>query len=399
MVNNIGSSSGSQSTYYSQANDASSNRSNSGSQRRTRSSNGQFGSLAARQDTLSEFGSVASGGPLDYSDYAGNPYYNQSEYSQWAGSVRTPSTSSAESFASADNRSFDNRSTASSISSIASSHLPPSTASSIASSHLPLSSHSGSSSQKSRRSRSDVSVALSEAGSRHSSQGHLPTRFSDRGSIASSLNDSERAAIATAMDGGRFRGFPLGPTGSGTSTLHSISQALSEAGSSVSSLHTISDNPSKSGSSVSSLHTISDNPSKSGSSVSSLHSISDNLSEAGSRSSSVERAELVERLNRVRDDINWSSVPANLPSMTWQPDVEMSVSDFTPSTAVTEAPPPTRRPPPPPSRLRTVRFADSSTASVAPSYQPSVAPSRRGPSIYGQQPPLKRFFNSLNPRR
>lgn len=385
MVNNIGGSSGSHSTYYSQANDASSNRSNSGSQRRTRSSNGQFGSLAVRQDTLSEFGSAASGGPLDYSDYAGNPYYNQSEYSQWAGSVRTPSTSSAGSFASADNRSFDNRSTASSISSIASSHLP-------------LSSHSGSSSQKSRRSRSDVSVALSEAGSRHSSHVPLPTRFSDRGSIASSLNDSEHAAIAAAMEGGRFgrRGWAPGSTGSDVSSLHSISEKLSEAGSTISSLHTISDNPSKGGSSVSSLHTISDNPSKSGSSVSSLHTISDNLSEAGSRSSSAERAELVERLNRLRDI--GGSIPADRPSVTWQPDTELSVSDITPSTAVTEAPPPSRRPPPRPSRLGNVSFADSSTFSAAPSYQSSVAPSRRGPSIYGKQPALKRLFNSLNSR-
>ena len=346
MVNKIGSSSGSQSTYYSQANDASSNRSNSGSQRRIRSSNGQFGSLAARRNMLSGFGSVASDGPLDYSDYVSNPSYNQSEYSQWAGSVRTP---------------IDNGSTASSK----------------ASSHLPLSSHSGSSSQKSQRSRSDVSVALSEAGSQHSSQGPLPTRFSDRGSIAST----------------GLSPCPPGPTWSDISSLHSISEKLSEAGSTISSLHTISDNPSKSGSSVSSLHSISDNPSKSGSSVSSLHSISDTLSEAGSRSSSVERSGIVER-HRLRDIDG--SIPANSPSLTWQPDTELRVSDITPSTAVTEAPPPTRRPP---SRLGNVRFADSSAASVAPSYQPSVAPSRRGPSIYGQQPPLKRFFNSLNPRR
>lgn len=473
MVNNIGGSSGAQSSYYSQANDTSTNRSGTASKRSVRSSGGQFGPLSTRQNTISEFGSVASEGPVSYAEDQDNPYFNQNAYSQWHSAVTSnpSSVSSDASYGSIDNRSLGERTDALSQTS---SHLSlPSVSDSSSkrlsrarsdasialsdagsrhssvgrpsshSGHLSLPSLSGSPSKSLGRTSSDVSIALSDAGSGHSSvgrpsshsssvsgnshQNYLPSvsdggyqqsltgsemqalraartdgrfnadrggafsRNSASGSVASSLDDSERAAVTRALSGGRlgFRG-GVPELRRSDSSLHSIS--------SDSPLHSISsDSPLHSISGGSSVHSISsDSPLHSISGGSSVHSIAESLSEAGS-SSSAEREALIARLNALRNIEG--SISADRPSVTYRLDTEISASEFEPSTAPTEVGPPSRRPPRPPSRLRTVTFADSDVSTTASSYRPSAAPPRGGPAIYGRQPALSRLWKSLNPRK
>jgi hypothetical protein len=290
MFNNIGGSSAAPHSYHSEANDQAPGSYDAPYESR-RSSNDTFSSLAPRRDAVSEFGSVASQELLG--DYHAPYYHDPSIYRQWSGGARARSDSSPGSFASADDRSPNARSSAGSGTS---SHLPPSPASTSTVSSL--------------HSLSDIGQAPSEAGSRHASEGHLSSHSSD---------GSSRSWASLSRHQDR------------------------------------------------------------------LPSISDG-------SISPERAELLERLNRAREGF---SVPADHPSVSWQPDTDLTVDDIHLSTPVT-AGPPSRRPPPVPSRRRNSEIDSQSDASAAPSrFRPSVTPRVHGPAIYGRQPALSRAWNAL----
>jgi hypothetical protein len=361
MFDNIRGSSAAPSPYYSEANDQAPAPSDVSYESR-RSPNDQFSSLNPRQDAVSEFGSVVSGEL--FGNYHAPYFQDPSVYSQWSAGRRPRSESSGGSYGSADDRSFGERSSAGSE---AGSHLPPSsTSSSNISSLHPL---------------SDVSQALSEAGSRRSSGGHLSSHSSDRslndhqnrlqsvsdGSAQRSLTGSELDAIQAARQGGRFL--------SGDSELGSVASGVGYDGGRFGRRGETHGSDNGTGF---------------------LHSIAENLSEAGSGSVSPERAELLERLNRAREGI---FIPADLPSASWQPDIELSVSDLNLSTTVTEAGPPTRRPPPPPSRLRHEGYPQSDSSAAASSVQSSVPPRLRGPAVYGRQPAVSRAWSALTKRR
>jgi hypothetical protein len=355
MFDNIRGSSAAPSSYYSEANDQAPASSYAPSESR-RSSYDQFGSLAPRSDAVSEFGSVVSQELLG--DYYAPQYQNPTAYSHWSAGVRPRSDSSAGSYGSADNRSFQDRSSAGSD---ASSHLPPSpaTTSTVSSLH-PL---------------SDIGQTLSEAGSRRSSGGHLSSHSSDwslnshqnrlpsvsDGSAQRSLTGAELDAIASARRGGRF--FP------GQSELGSVASGLGYDGGGFS----------RRGGTRGSGNG---------------HSTAENLSDAGSGSVSPERAGYLERLNRLREGF---SASPDLPSMAWQPDTLLSADEISLSTSVT-AGPPSRRPPPPPSRLGRESYQPSNS-SAATSAVGSSRPPRGRPAIYGKQPLLSRAWNAVKDRR
>lgn len=362
MFNNIGGSSAAPHSYYSETNDQAPSSYDAPYESR-RSSNDPFSSLAPRRDAVSEFGSVVSQELLG--DYHAPYFHNPSVYTQWSTGGRPRSDSSAGSFASADDRSFSDRASADSGT------LPPSSAStSTVSSLHPL---------------SDIGQALSEAGSGHSSGGHLSSHSSDKssrsstslsrhqnrlpsvsdGSAQRSLTDRELDAIRAARDGGRF--FP------GQSELGSAASGVGYEGGGFSRRGT--------------THSP-------GNRTSGMHTIAENLSDAGG-SVSPERAELLERLNRAREGF---SIPSDHPSVSWQPDTDLTVDDIHLSTPVT-AGPPSRRPPPAPLRRRSSEIDSQSDASAAPSRFRPVSSRVHGPAIYGRQPALSRAWNALTNRR
>ncbi len=315
MPDKVGSSSGA-STYYSQANDSTTVRSEPESRRSRRSSNAALSAIQSRHAADSDFGSVATDWRHASSEHWDNPFYNPSMHSAW---VRHTEKGSDASFVTA-NTSFSNDSrsnagsnqSSSSIDTLSesgdhrSSHIQMSSHSSWSSdrgSHLPLSSHP-----------SDVSENLSEAGDRPSSHIQMSSHSSwssDRGShlplssssnvvssgasserrklrsIASgnpsSLNDSEIAAIAAARDTGRFGRRGAAP------------------------------------------------------------------SEMTGRSSSAERADIARRLAAVREGLDVDIPASAVSSPVRRRDEEwLTASDLYLNTAPSSAPPPSRRPPLPP---------------------------------------------------
>lgn len=359
MFDNIRGQPAAPSSYYSEANDHAPAPSDVPYESR-HSSYDPFGSLAPRRDAVSEFGSVVSQELLG--DYYAPHYQNPTAYSHWSAGARPRSDSSAGSYGSADNRSFHERSSAGSD---ASSHLPPSpaTTSTVSSLH-PL---------------SDIGETLSEAGGRRESGGHLSSHSSDwslnghqnrlpsvsDGSAQRSLTGSELDAIAAARGGGRF--FP------GQSEFGSVASGLGYGGSRFS----------RRGGTHGS-----------GNGAGNVPSTAENLSEAGGGNVSPDLADLTARLNRLREGI---SIPADHPSMAWQPDTEVSADEIHLSTPPT-AGPPTRRPPPPPSRLGRSGYQQSNSSAAASSVQSSLPPRGR-PAIYGRQPALSRAWNALTNRR
>jgi|GEM_PF-4287263 len=360
MFDNIRGLSAAHSPYYSEANDqapAPSDESHQGG----RSSYDRFGPLTARRDAVSEFGSVVSNEL--FGEYHAPHYQDPTVYSQWSTGRRPRSDSSAGSFASADDRSFHERSSADSD---AWSHLPPSsTSSSNISSLHPL---------------SDIGQTLSEAGGRSSPGGYPSSYPSDRnwnahqnrlpsvsdGSAQRSLTGSELDAIHSARQDGRFL--------SGRSELGSVASGIDYNGGHFG----------RRGG----THQY-------GNGTGTVSSTAESLSDAGGGGISPERAEILERLKKAREGI---FVPADLPSGAWQPDTTFTASDILPSTAPTEMGPPTRRPPPPPSRLRHGGYPQSNSSAATSSVQSSLPPRGR-PAIYGQQTPMDRAWNALTRRR
>lgn len=301
-------------------------------------------------------------------------YYDPSYYSNWAAG-RTPSSNSSGWYGDADNRSFGERSSTDSQAWV------PSPAPS--------------------RQPSDVGQALSEAGSRRSSSGHLPPSPLSTSTVSSLSHDAlseagsgsgRRSANGSGVDWTAHQNrLPSISDGSGSRSLtDSEIEALrgaresgrlhsgnSELGSAISGW-----NYSEGG--RSGYH---GEPTRSGSRAGNprLSTIAEDLSDAGSHSGSVDLETIQERLNRLREE--GISVPPEMVTPQMRSglrghDSEVSVSDISLSTTVTQGGPPMRRPPPAPSSTRA-----SSTASMP-----------RGPAIYGRHPPLRRMFGAVRSR-